>query len=178
MRIEAYLAHLVLVTIALLPAQVHCQSQLPGSHFTSIEGELRSLKSGTTCERWSAIFALHQKGEDAIPLLISRTDDSDPAKNSANLLANPVISYRPTDSQNDYFAGVLYAYVVELILGRATLSKDLARCEIHEGSDDYAYSLGIIRKKGNRPIEAADLPRIKQVYSNWWRRNGKRTLGQ
>lgn len=178
MRSGLRLHRLILVAIVLLPAQVHSQSQHPGSDITIIDREMRPLKNGTLCERRSAIFALHQKGKDAIPVLISRIDDPELATGSANLLANPIISYRPPESQNDYFAGVLYAFVVELILGRTTLSTDLARCEFHLGSDDYAYSLGIVRKKGNQPIAMGDLPGIKQMYLSWWESHRNKTLAQ
>jgi hypothetical protein len=178
MRLGVYLHYLVLLAAVLLPGQVHTQAQAPRSGVASVEGELQSLKKGTLCERRSAIFALHQKGIDAIPVLVSRVGDAELAEESANLLANPVISYRPPESQNDYFAGVLYAYVVELILAKTTLSTDLARCEFLLGSDDYAYSLGIIRKKGNRPIAASDLPRIKQLYLDWWESHRNSTLPQ
>jgi hypothetical protein len=178
MRSTLRACRLLVMLIAFVRVPVHSQSQPLVSANTSIDGEMELLKKGSMCERMSAIIALHRTGKQVIPALISHISDSDLAPDSAGLLANPVISYRPPESQNNYFAGVLYAYVVELILGRTALITNPAQCEFPMGSDDFAYSLGIIRKSGNHPISAHDLPRIKQIYSKWWGTNGKKSLVQ
>jgi hypothetical protein len=176
MRLGLRARRSLLLAIMLVPALAHSQSQLSGN--TSIESEMESLKNGTLCQRRSAIIALHRKGKQAIPTLISHIGDIDLADASADMLSNPILSAMPPESQNDYFVGVLYAYAVELILGRVTVSADQMHCDFLLDVGDYAYRFGIIRKKGDRPIAATDLPRIEQIYSRWWESNLHRTLAQ
>ena len=178
MRRAPLMCGLVLVAIVFVPAMVHSQSGQPRSTHPSLNSQMGSLKNGTFCERTAAIFALHQQGRRAIPALISRMDDAELAEDSGDLISNPIISTRPLGSQNDYFAGELYAYVLELILGRGTLSRDPEHCEFYLTPDDYAYSIGTLQKRGNHAITATDLPLIKQIYSDWWAANRKKTLAE
>jgi hypothetical protein len=180
---------LLLVAIAFVSVSSRSQSQSSDSGNRSIDDEMKILKNGTLCERMSAIIELHRTGKGAIPALISHISDTELAADSANLIANPILSSRPPESQYDYFAGALYAYIVELILGRATVnaawrssgslwSNDPTHCDFPLDPGDYPYSWGVVRRKDNRPIAASDLPRIKETYSNWWGTNGKKTLPQ
>src|ERR1700739_445605 len=122
MRSTLRTCRLLVIAIASILAPVDSLSRQLNSSRTKIDGEMMALKKGTLCERMSAIIELHDAGERAIPALIYHIGDTDLAPDSAELLASPILSSRPPESQNDYFAGVLYAYSVELILGRATVS--------------------------------------------------------
>ena len=78
---------------------------------------------------------------------------------------------------------MLYAYVVELILGKRTLSKNVlstsegSRCDYLLGLDDYIYGHGLVFS-GDNVIKATDLPRIKQIYLNWWNKNENKSLAK
>jgi len=139
-----------------------------------VQRYLETLKSGTVCQRRAAIIVLHHMGKSIIPVLIERIDDRDVAPSSTLMLANPILSYVPPGSQRDEFSGVIYAYVIELILARDALHDDLD-CTFLLTTGDYAYSHGLITKDSN-VILATDLARVKQVYSRWWEGNRGKEL--
>lgn len=139
---------------------------------------LESLKSGTMCERRSAVLALYRLGKQAIPALLEHIDDGEIAPSTTLILANPAFSYAPPGSQHDQFTGVLYAYAIELILGRNAISKDEGkRCVYLLGLSDYVYGHGLIFNE-NELIKANDLSRIKQIYSQWWDKNRNKSLAK
>jgi hypothetical protein len=135
---------------------------------------MASLKSGTICERRAAIVALHRLGKSAIPALIDHIDDGGVAASSTLMLANPLLSYVPPGSLRDEFSGVIYAYVIELILARDTLRDD-KDCTFLLNNGDYAYPHGLIMK-GNNIISATELAQVKQAYLGWWVKNRNENL--
>lgn len=74
----------------------------------------------------------------------------------------------------DEFSGVIYAYVVELILGRDTLQDD-KDCTFLLGTGDYVYGHGLIMR-GDNVIRATELAQVKQLYSRWWEENRNKGL--
>ena len=154
------------------------QGQDSGARKIALQIQMDSLKNGKDCERRSAVRALHRFGKQAIPGLLERITDSQLAKSSALLLQNPLLSSVLPKSQHDEFAGVLYAYTIELILGREVLSTEAGRCEFLLGQDDYLYGHGVIRKDPNEALAPIDLSRIQQIYSAWWDANRNKTLAQ
>jgi hypothetical protein len=140
----------------------------------NVQQYLNTLKSGTICARRKAIFALHHLGKSAIPLLIDHIDDRQVASKSTLMLANPILSYAPPGSQRDEFSGVIYAYVVELILARRSLHDDLD-CTFILSTGEFAYPHGLIIRD-SKVISATDLAQVKQVYSRWWEENRHKSL--
>jgi hypothetical protein len=123
-------------------------------------------------------MALHRAGKQAIPALIGHIGDGEIAQSSVLLFENPILNYMPPDAQHDYIAGVLYAYTVELILGKDRLSVDQGSCDFLLDPGDYVYHSGLIRKQDHRLIEAIDLSRVQQIYSRWWEANRNKSLIQ
>jgi hypothetical protein len=169
---------LFLLAIMSFSALIHAQLHESGAPEPALEGQLKSLKNGSLCERRSAVMALHRAGIQAIPALIEHISDGEIAESSALLFQIPILSSRPPDAQDDYFAGVLYAYSVELILGRERLIVREGPCDFLLDPGEYVYHSGVIRKKHRRLIEASDLPRVQQFYSRWWGTNRNKTLTQ
>jgi hypothetical protein len=158
---------------------------LIGQHSAAAEENLQKyldlLKSGTLCEKRSAVLSLHGQGKQAVRILLEHIDDTEIAPSSTLVFQNPVLSYVPPGSQHDQFAGMLYAYVIELILAKNTLSQDGGKnCDFHFllGPNDYVYGHGLIFKGNEELIDATDLPRIKQIYLRWWDKNQDKSLAQ
>jgi len=131
--------------VVLILAGCLCSLSQESAPKSDIQRYLETLKNGTTCQRRAAIMALHHLGKSAIPLLIEHVDDHDVARSSTLMLANPILSYAPPGSQKDEFSGVIYAYVVELILARDALHDD-NDCTFLLSQGDYAYGHGLIMK--------------------------------
>jgi hypothetical protein len=164
--LERYLRFFVFITTFCVSPILHSQQQ-PSVHYQKVEKYVLSLKAGAMCERRAAIAALHQMGKEAIPILIARIGDADVAKSSTLMLANPALSYVPPDSQRDAYSGVVYAYVIELILARESLNTGTGDCMFLLDPRDYAYGHGLIMK-GQNVIRASELNHVKQLYSKWW----------
>jgi len=147
---------------------VRAQQRSSDSAEKNAEQYLVLMKNGTTCERRAAISALHQIGKKAIPVLIAHISDAETAKGSTLMLTNPLISNLPRGSMRDEYSGVIYAYVIELILARDALHTGSGDCMFLLDSGDYAYGHGLIMK-GQNLIGASDLERVKQLYSQWWK---------
>jgi hypothetical protein len=142
---------------------------------STVQRYLAELKSGSMCERAAAIRALHGMGKLGIPALIERIGDSGVAKSSTLILANPILSYAPSGSQRDEYSGVLYAYVIELILARESLRPATTDCNFLLDPGDYAYPHGLI-SKDQKVIHDIELPRVKQLYSQWWGKHRNESL--
>jgi hypothetical protein len=143
---------------------------------TDVQRYLAKLKGGNVCERAAAIRNLHHMGKRVIPVLIQRIGDSEIANSSTLMLANPALSYAPPGSQCDEYSGLLYAYVVELILARESLHTASQDCNfLFKNLGDYAYPHGLI-VKNEKVIQASDLPKIKQLYSLWWGKHNNESL--
>jgi len=139
--------------------------------------DLDAVTRGPLCERRKAVIAIHRTGKAAIPELIGRIKDR--AKTGASeLRQNPKSSMIPSDHREADYAGLFYAYLIELILGRSSLETEVPPCDFLLGLDDYVFWSGIIRKEGDAMISADDLPRIQSVYSRWWKVNEGKTLSQ
>jgi hypothetical protein len=82
-------------------------------------------------------------------------------------LTNPLLSYVPRGSMRDEYAGVIYAYAIELILARDALHTGSSDCRFFLDNGDYAYGYGLI-VKGQKVIGVSDLERVKQLYLQWW----------
>ena len=158
---------LALVAAACFLPMLYAQQQVPAEQEKNAEQYLLSLKTGTMCERRAAITGLFQMGKAAIPILIDRIGDKEIAKSSTLMLANPALSYAPPGSQRDAYSGVLYAYVIELILARESLHSSSGDCMFLLDHSDYAYGHGLIMK-GPNVIRDSELSRVKQLYSQWW----------
>src|SRR5262249_3976720 len=166
----------LMLLIAIVRQQLAAADEKPQKY-------LDLLKRGANCERRSAVLGLYGQGKQAISTLVGHIHDAELAPSSNLLLANPQLSYAPTGSQHDQFAGVLYAYVIELILAKPTLSNEVVfsakenTCKYLLGLDDYVYGHGLIFY-GDELIKADDLPRVEQIYLQWWDRNGNKSLAK
>jgi len=134
------------------------------------------LCTGTDAKRVDAIHMLHRKGKAAIPHLIDRIDDS--AHTVRFFLTNPFQSDLSLSAACDY-AGLLPAYVVELILARDSMSLQASGTVLvnHLSFSDYLFSHGVIvRRKDAIAISGADLQLIKTRYRDWWDRHSDLSL--
>lgn len=170
--------YLLTAFLVLLPTLGCAQAEPPRPTEVALQVYLDSVKDGKDCERRAAIFALHRIGKQAIPALVTRIADAQVAGSGTVDLQNPILSSVLPNFQRDQFAGVLYAYIIELILGRETLSAEAGKCDFLLAQDDYLYGHGAIRKDPNSPLEPADLSRIQQIYLKWWDANRNKTLTQ
>jgi hypothetical protein len=166
--------HIFLLVLCTWPI-AHAQQQQTAAPDKNIQQYLTSLKSGKTCERRAAIKALHHLGKDAIPTLIDHIGEVDIAESSALMLANPLLSYAPPGSQRDEYSGVVYAYVIELILAKDALQSDSSNCDFLLDHSDYAYGHGLILK-GKKVISATELAHVKQLYVQWWETHRNESL--
>jgi len=117
-------------------------------------------------------------GKKAIPALLEHLADTEIAPMSTLIFVNPMLSWIPPGSDHDQPAGVLYAYVIELIVAKAALSDDGGSCSnFLLNKNDYVYGRGLIMH-GDEIINAGDLPRIKQIYLQWWDRNRSKSLAR
>lgn len=141
------------------------------------ELDFDAVTRGSLCERRKAMIAIHRAGKEAIPGLIARITDESKTGVGA-LLQNPKSSTIPGDHAEADYAGLFYAYLIELILGRSSLKADAKSCEFLLAPDDYVFWSGIVGKENDATILLDDLPRIQSVYSRWWKVNEGKTLNQ
>jgi hypothetical protein len=153
-------------------------------------------QGGSFCETRAAIVALHEMGTEALPALIARINDQSKSV-TPTMLQNPLSSQIAPEQLHEGYQGVLYAYVVELILGRTHLSKNYSHCGFLLGNDEeYLCKYGVIRKrdgaiqpgdapaqtrpdlKETKPVDASDLEQIRSTYLAWWALNANRPLEQ
>ncbi len=180
---------LVLLLIGMmLSVPTRAKSQISKSD-QDLQEYLKSLKRETLSERSSAVIALHRLGKKAILALVEHISDAEIAPSSTLMLHTPFISAVYTGAPRDEFAGVLNAYVVELILAKDNLATTERDPHLLLSVGDYVYGQGALVKgessttdmsdvSGMSQVNATDLPHIKRTYSEWWRRNKNKTLAE
>lgn len=153
-------------------------------------------QGGSFCETRAAIVALHEMGTEALPALIARINNQSKSV-TPTMLQNPSSSQIAPEQLHGGYQGLLYAYVVELILGRTHLSRNYSHCGFLLGDEEeYLCKYGVIRKrdgviqsgdasayarpglKETKPIDASDLDQIPSTYLVWWVLNANRPLDQ
>lgn len=119
-----------------------------------------------------AIRSLHDIGRQAIPLLIGSLDEDAPFDQIQ--LLDPKLSNIPPDSLERTRIGVLYAYVIELILGRSSL-REVDR----DGFllPDCVYTYGLLKKEG-QILRQEDMSALRQIYQQWWDRHSDTPLDE
>lgn len=126
--------------------------------------------------RYNIVFYIHSCGKEAIPLLIGEIDTN---KKAAILVRHTYDSFILKEAYTNY-VGVLYAYVIELILGRDRLLPTIHTPIIWilgDNMDIYIYWHGIINYKDRRKsFDLYDMKVIKQIYQEWWDKNKDRSI--
>jgi hypothetical protein len=151
-------------------------TQLPPLHpQLQVKSEINNLKHGDARQRKAAMFALHETGMNALPLLIESIDDTEPFDQI--LLANPLLSYIPPEALKKTHVGILSAYTVELILGRKALRGNPHDFTFLVGPEDCVYNYGMLKRVGES-VSHEDLERIKDIYVKWWEAHKGMTLEQ
>jgi hypothetical protein len=177
----------VLVLIGMmLCVPTRAKSQLSRSN-KGLQEYLESLKLGTLYEKRLAVLTLYRLGKQAIRALVEHLKDSDPVPSSTLMLHSPAISFVLPGADHDELEGVLYAYVIELIVANDNLATN-ERDDPHAllGVRDYVYGQGVIVKGEYSPTDLSritlanpsDLPEIQRIYSGWWRRNKNKPLAE
>jgi len=177
---------LLLLIGIMLCVSTRAKSQLSKSD-QDLQEYLKSLKRGTLSERSSVVVALHRLGKQAIPALVEHISDAEIAPSTALMLHNPFMSGVFTGTPRNEFAGILNAYIVELILAKDRLSATERDPHLLLSVRDYIYGEGVMVKGGESSstdsssisqLDASDLPRIERIYSEWWRRNKNKPLAE
>ena len=159
-----------------IPILIFCTFIFCGNQAKNVANELNILKNENPDIKKKAIFELHEGGKKSIPLLIREISD-----NTKILcqIQNPKYSFY--GEANTYF-GVLSAFVIELIIGRETLSTENSlKSQFLLGGDynNYVYTKGvIIDEENNRSITEADLIEIRKIYEAWWEKNKSKSIEQ
>lgn len=138
-----------------------------------LQVEEKSVEKHFSTQR-QVVFELHGLGKEAIPSLINNISNS---KKVSAFLGNPLSSY---GSGTTSPAGVISAYIVELILGRERLKsnkKDYLFYMLLGGfSENYVYWDGIILNEKKERIKAENLPVIQKIYQEWWEKNKNESI--
>ena len=153
-----------------------CQVSLANnSEDKDLEMYINDIMINNDAKRYNAVFNIHNYGKDAIPFLIEKIDTD---KKSWTLVKHPNNSFVFKEALTNY-VGVLYAYVVELILGKDRLLPNKTEQVIRilgDNNDNYIYWNGIIDCKGRRTFNMEDMKEIKQTYESWWHKNKTRSI--
>jgi hypothetical protein len=140
------------------------------------ENTIDMLFSDTSEGIKSAIASVYKMGKPAIPLLINRIENTRPVK---IILASPLESYiEKADLVRPQ--GVLAAYLVEWVLAIDSMNLDefmKSPFPFGDDSHNYIYPWGRL-VIGGRMAVAEDLIAIKNIYQEWWRRNGSKELSE
>jgi hypothetical protein len=134
-----------------------------------------TLKGESMQHRQKAFVELHAMGKKAIPDLIEAIDDND---TTFIFLQNPTSSNFEQGALTNY-AGLLPAYVIELILARDKLKVSGQGDSLWVFSTDpqnYIYDSGIIAKKVGGPLTYRDMKKIAEIYRTWWKQNKNRSI--
>ena len=115
-----------------------------------------------------AIFSIHSIGKDSIPSLIDSIDDDTPF--DVLNIQDPVSSYIPPESLKTTFRGVLFAYTIELILGKTTLRGNKNDRTFLIDHEDAVYTHALLRRNGE-VLKKQDLTELKELYRLWWEKN-------
>ena len=173
---------------------VLCFSAIASAQRPTVKLQLDMLgQGGSLCETRAAIVTLHELGAEALPALIARINNQSKSVTTL-MLPNPSSSQIAPEQLHEGYQGLLYAYVVELILGRTHLSKNYSHCDFLLGNEEeYFCKYGVIRKRDSagdapahtwpdltetKPVDASDLEQIRSTYLAWWALNANRPLEQ
>jgi hypothetical protein len=131
---------------------------------------------GAAEARLLRVAELHTMGKKAIPKLLPEIENTEVAPTE---LENPFLSYRPFISPT--LCGAVAAYLIELILGKTSLSihefRDETSFLIQGDPENYVYGLGYIIDLGNgKPIGKGKLRKIAGLYKRWWEANASKSL--
>ena len=139
---------------------------------------LNQLKAVSSEERFAAARELHRQGKAIIPLLIERSGECEPVYVG---LMNPIVSTLHPEVTGMNCSGIIYAYMVELILARTDLAKG-AGGEISWplGADhhNYIYANGIILTGQDKAPSPKEMAAIQNIYLAWWQGNQGKTIDE
>lgn len=168
----------VVVLVAALSVSLHTQFSVPPrvlSPHLQAQSDVSKLKQGDRGRRKAAIFSLHANGKEAIPVLIESLDDTAPFEQIE--LLDPISSFIPPESRKPTYMGVLYAYAIELILGKKTLRGNQRDSGFLIDNGDCVYKLGLLKREGES-LTPKDLSILKEIYRQWWEAHKQLSLDE
>ncbi len=140
-----------------------------------ISSLIGQLKCESLMDRQAAFIELHALGKEAIPHLVDAIHDD---RLTLICLHNP-ISSRITRGSLNNFAGILAAYMIELIL---------AKDKLHLGGDgdsvwvfggdpqNYIYDNGVMARNDGGGLTYRDIKIIMGIYKTWWQQSQARSI--
>lgn len=139
-------------------------------------GSMSPFVEGPVSERLVRLAELHAAGKRAIAMLVREVASSERAPVT---LENPYLSNRPVLSQTH--CGIVAAYLIELILGKAALSLreflQHGAWLIQGAPDNYIYRLGYIAHvSSGEAIDKSALSNVAKLYAEWWRNSADSSL--
>ncbi len=146
-----------------------------GNKTSDLTTLIDTLKSESLQHRQKAFVELHAMGKKAIPDLIEAIDDND---TTFIFMQNPASYNFETGALTNY-AGILPAYVIELILARDKLKVSGQGDSLWVFSGDpqnYIFDSGVIVKKEGGPLTYRDMKKIAEIYRTWWKQNKNRSI--
>ncbi len=123
----------------------------------------------------AAIFRIFNNGKRSIPLLIEVISEKRYFRYRLN---NPD---NPTTSKINENIGYVYAYLIELILGKEELELIVTDDDFLGSKKNYVYWEGIVAFQDPEETALIDehtLFEIQYLYRRWWKNNNHKSLRQ
>lgn len=136
------------------------------------ESHILDIKSADPNIRYRAMYEVHKSGKQMIPQLISSIDLNE---------KEWIFNLDPHDSNIPAFpydyVGILYAYTIELIIGRDHIDEKELRVS-RRYSQFSLYRCGTVKRTDGEVLHIEDLRHIKSVYQAWWKKNEHKSIEQ
>ncbi len=151
---------------------------LNGCSIRGLKRDVEMLGYESERRECEAILKIHQMGKQAIPELIAEISTLQKAKVPYDL-RNPWDSHFEIDNEFESY-GFLYAYIVELILGKEKIEAiDWQGMSRFLGMpQNFVYWAGMIKDETGKRARGKNLIEIQRIYKDWWLRNKYKSLKQ
>ncbi len=162
--------HVLIAAAILILGMIGCTDKT--ADISSLIGQ---LKCESLMDRQAAFIELHALGKKAIPHLVDAIHDD---SMTLICLHNP-ISSRITRGSLNNFAGILAAYMIELILAKDELQlEDKGDSVWVFGGDphNYIYENGVIARNDGGDLTHHDIKMIMEIYKTWWQQSETRSI--
>ena len=140
-----------------------------------ISSLIGQLKCESLMDRQAAFIELHALGKEAISDLVDAIQDD---SMTIICLHNPISSIITRGSLNN-FAGILAAYMIELILAKdkLNLGGDGNSVWVFGGDpQNYIYDNGVIIRNDGGDLGHRDIKMIMEIYKTWWQQSQARSI--
>jgi hypothetical protein len=162
--------HILIVMAILILGTTGCTDKT--ADISSLIGQ---LKCESMMDRQAAFIELHALGKKAIPHLVDAIHDD---SITFLCLHNP-ISSRITKGSLNNFAGILAAYMIELILAKDKLQLGGYGDSLWVFGDDpqnYIYDNGVIARNDGGDLTHVNIKKVMEIYKTWWQQNEARSI--